>query len=343
METKIFTSQTMAEAGQLIREGELIAFPTETVYGLGALASNDEAVKKVYQVKGRPSDNPLIVHVASKEIAQYVKSVPEIALQLMDTFWPGPLTLIFEAKEGIFAPSVNPNMTTVSLRMPKQALALQFIEEIGFPIVGPSANKSGKPSPTAVSHVQNDMQGRIAGIIDGGTTEVGVESTVLDLTDERGPIILRPGSITREILQETLNMKVWLNHELAKLDEDDIPKAPGMKYVHYSPTQPVILVDGAMKDWKTLIKNLKQEGKTIGVLASDETLKQLNDLTDAQFSLGDKGKPEEASKALYAGLRYFDEKSEDVAIILAEAYPKAGIGDALMNRMEKAASSIYPE
>lgn len=343
METKIFTSQTMAEAAELVRHGELVAFPTETVYGLGALASSDKAVKKVYQVKGRPSDNPLIVHVANKDIGEYVKEVPQIANQLMDAFWPGPLTLIFEAKEGVFAPSVSPNMSTVSLRMPKQPLALQFIKEVGFPVVGPSANRSGKPSPTAVSHVQHDMNGRIAGVIDGGTTEVGVESTVLDLTDERGPVILRPGSITREMLQDIIGIKVWLAKELAILDESDAPKAPGMKYIHYSPTQPVILVDGSLADWKELIRKLNLEGKRIGLLASDETLNQLKETTEVQFSLGKKEKPEEASKSLYAGLRYFDYMEKEVTVILAEAYPKIGIGDALMNRMEKAASRIYPE
>lgn len=340
METKLFSAAEIHEAGQLLNEGHLVAFPTETVYGLAAIASNDEAVQEVYRVKGRPSDNPLIVHVANKEIGEFVKEVPEEAYILMDAYWPGPLTLIFNAKEGFFAPTVTVGRSTVSLRMPDQPLALELIEATGFPVVGPSANTSGKPSPTSAAHVMHDFSGKIAGVVDGGSTNIGVESTVLDLTDERGPIILRPGAITKEMLEETLGQKVWQGGDISEVTNEEIPKAPGMKYTHYAPKQPIILVDGKTDDWVTVIDSLTIQGKKIGLLAADETIEKLSSVKLMNFTLGKKANIEEASKRLYAGLRYFDET--DVEVILAEAYPKTGIGTALMNRLEKAATLMYP-
>lgn len=337
METKIFSAADLAEAGDLLRAGELVAFPTETVYGLGAIASNEEAVKNVYRVKGRPSDNPLIVHVANKEVAHLVQSVSSQASVLMEAFWPGPLTIIFEAKEGVFAPVVSAGRTTVSLRMPDQPLAIQMIEQAGFPVVGPSANTSGKPSPTSVDHVMHDLAGRISGIVDGGETNIGVESTVIDLTDSRGPIILRPGAITQEMLEEVLHEKVWMGGEFSAETMGEVPKAPGMKYTHYSPKQPVILMQGK---WQEKLEALTKDGKVAGILASDELIEDLGRLSLETYSLGEKSKPREASRKLYAGLRYFDERAVDV--ILAEAYEKVGIGIALMNRLEKAASEVYP-
>lgn len=340
METKLFSAAEIHEAGQLLNEGHLVAFPTETVYGLAAIASNDEAVQEVYRVKGRPSDNPLIVHVANKDIAQFVKEVPEEAYVLMDAYWPGPLTLIFNAKEGVFAPTVTVGRSTVSLRMPDQPLALELIEATGFPVVGPSANTSGKPSPTSAAHVMHDFSGKIAGVVDGGATNIGVESTVLDLTDERGPIILRPGAITKEMLEETLGQKVWQGGDISEETNEEMPKAPGMKYTHYAPKQPIILVNGKIEDWVTVIDSLTIQGKKIGLLAADETIEDLSSVKLTNFTLGKKENIEEASQRLYAGLRYFDET--DVEVILAEAYPKTGIGTALMNRLEKAATLMYP-
>ncbi|MDE1548870.1 L-threonylcarbamoyladenylate synthase [Jeotgalibaca caeni] len=341
METRIFHAENIGEAGKLLSKGQLVAFPTETVYGLGAIASNEEAVKEVYQVKGRPSDNPLIVHVASSDIAELVASVPPVAQPLMQAFWPGPLTLIFEAKDHVFAPALSSGRGTVSLRMPDQPLTIRLIEETGFPIVGPSANTSGKPSPTTVEHVLHDLSGKIAGVVDGGATQIGVESTVLDLTDERGLVILRPGAISREMIEEVVDEKVWVGGDKVTADEE-APKAPGMKYVHYSPKQPVILVSGNDSDWSELIDELLIEGKKIALLASMETLESLaNRGIKDVYSLGRKEEAREASKHLYAGLRYFDEA--DVDVILAEGYPKVGIGQAYMNRLEKAASSLYPK
>lgn len=339
MKTKLFHSENLEEASHYLKAGELVAFPTETVYGLGAIASDDAAVKKVYQVKGRPSDNPLIVHVASDDIASYVAEVSPMAKKLMRAYWPGPLTLIFNVKPDIFAPSVTGNQTTVALRMPDQPMTLQLIKEAGFPLVGPSANTSGKPSPTKPEHVLHDLEGKIVGVVDGGETNIGVESTVLDLTDSRGPIILRPGAITREQIQIVIDQKVWMNHEVSQKNQEGAPKAPGMKYIHYSPEQPVVLIKS---DWQGKIKELLHKNKRIGILASDEKIAELTENSELSvYSLGSIKEPMLASKKLYAGLRYFD--GQDVDIILAEVYPKEGIGIAIMNRLEKAATTIYPE
>lgn len=343
METKLFTEDSIKEAGELLRQGELIAFPTETVYGLGAVASCDESVREVYRVKGRPSDNPLIVHVAEKDISAYVEHVPELAAPLIEAFWPGPLTLIFPAKEGVFAPTVTAGHSTVALRMPDQPLTLRLIEACGSPIVGPSANLSGKPSPTTASHVYHDMQGKIAGIVDGGTTHIGVESTVLDLTDSLGPVILRPGAITAEDMELVLQQPIRVGKGSG--NGADAPKAPGMKYRHYSPKQPVILMEGTLSDWSRLLAELVQKGRTFGILASEETIAQLQVEPSAGqktvYSLGRRDEPLQASHHLYAGLRYFDE--QDVDFILAEAYPIQGVGGAFMNRLTKASTWRYPE
>lgn len=342
METKIFTEMTVEDAGALLRQGQLVAFPTETVYGLGAVASNDEAVRSVYRVKGRPSDNPLIVHVASKDVSQYVEWMPEEAEVLMDAFWPGPLTLILPAKEGIFSPAVSAGRTTVSFRMPNQPLTLRLIQACGFPIVGPSANLSGKPSPTTAQHVYHDMEGKIAGIVDGGPTQIGVESTVLDLTDPEGPVILRPGAITAADLEQVLHRPVRVGKGSG--NEEDAPKAPGMKYKHYSPKQPVVLMEGDLEDWFHLLEELDQKRAAFGILASEETIAILQDRgacsTESCYSLGSRNDALQASRHLYAGLRHFDE--QDIAVILAEAYPLEGVGQAFMNRLTKASTWHYP-
>lgn len=336
METKLYDTSTIDEAAELLKAGQLIAFPTETVYGLGAIASNDEAVKNVYKVKGRPSDNPLIVHVSDRDIAQYVAFVPQQAEALMEAFWPGPLTLIFPMKEGVFAPTVTAGQKTVALRMPDQEQTLELIRKTGFPLVGPSANTSGKPSPTTAQHVMHDLSGKIAGILDGGETQIGLESTVLDLTNAEGPVILRPGAITEVQLEPIIGK---LSSSAQTTNEAEAPKAPGMKYQHYAPAQPVVLVDGTAAEWEAAIEEYRGEGKEIGILASDEQLAAHKHAALATYSLGSKNDVAAASQRLYAGLRYLDEQPIDV--ILAEAYDLAGLGKAFMNRLEKAASSKY--
>lgn len=338
METKIYDASTIDEAADLLQAGQLIAFPTETVYGLGAIASNDEAVKNVYKVKGRPSDNPLIVHVCDREVGQYVAFVPQQAEALMEAFWPGPLTLIFPMKEGVFAPTVTAGHNTVALRMPAQEQTLELIRKTGFPLVGPSANTSGKPSPTTAQHVMHDLSGKIAGILDGGETQIGLESTVLDLTNADGPVILRPGAITEVQLEPIIGKMAG---SAQTTNESEAPKAPGMKYQHYAPAQPVVLIDGTDADWEAAIDEYCGKGKKIGILASEEKLAIHQQAARSTYSLGMKNDVVAASQRLYAGLRYLDEQPVDV--ILAEAYDLAGLGKAFMNRLEKAASSKYPK
>ena len=190
METQIFTKENLDIAAKALQQGEIVSFPTETVYGLGAIATSQEAVLKVFEAKGRPSDNPLIVHISDiQQMTSTVEEVPEIALTLAKAFWPGPLTMILKAKPGIYAPALSAGLPTVSFRMPNHPLTLELISKVGVPLVGPSANLSTKPSPTKVEHVFEDMNGRIRGIVDGGSSTVGVESTVIDLTNDEGPVI----------------------------------------------------------------------------------------------------------------------------------------------------------
>lgn len=241
------------EAAALIREGELVAFPTETVYGLGADALRPEASKKIYAAKGRPSDNPLIVHISKFEDLIYIaEEVPEQAKKLSDAFWPGPLTMIVQKNERVPLETTG-GMETVAVRMPNHPVALQLIEKSGCLIAAPSANTSGKPSPTEAAHVAEDMDGRIPMILDGGLVGIGIESTIVDLTEEK-PMVLRPGYITREMLEEVLGEEVRIDPGLVAADSDVKPKAPGMKYRHYAPKADLVLVEGKqIRSWKKSI------------------------------------------------------------------------------------------
>lgn len=337
VETIIYQPSEVLKAAFKLKQGELISFPTETVYGLGADATNEAAVKKVYSAKGRPSDNPLIVHVAAiDEVEQYIKEMPEKAMKLMDAFWPGPLTIIFKVKEDAFGPTVTAGLESVAMRMPNNELTLQLIRETGKPLVGPSANTSGKPSPTTAEHVFHDLKGKIAGVLDDGETGVGLESTVLDMTDADRPMILRPGAMTKEDLESVIG-PVFIDRHLVSSDE--VPKAPGMKYKHYSPNEPVIIVDGERNLWEKAIKTYKEQGEKIGLLANEAILAELKDEVSAVYSLGEKNSIQEASKGLYSGLRYFE--STDATLILAEAYEQIGLGEAYMNRLKKAAGNHF--
>ncbi|MER2064495.1 MAG: L-threonylcarbamoyladenylate synthase, partial [Alkalibacterium sp.] len=232
MQTAFLDGSNLDEAAQYLRNGEVVAFPTETVYGLGADATNDEAVKKIFKAKGRPSDNPLIIHISSlAQLEDYVESIPDVAKTVISHFWPGPCTLVLN-KKGPIAPSVTGDLETIGVRMPDHPVALELIEKAGIPLAAPSANSSGKPSPTTALHVKRDLEGNIKAIVDGGATGVGLESTVLDLTDPNKPTILRPGGVTIEDLESILGT-VWLDTHLS--DETAAPKSPGMKYKHYSP------------------------------------------------------------------------------------------------------------
>ena len=242
METRIFSKKDIEEAAQILKAGGLVAFPTETVYGLGGNGLDKEAARKIYAAKGRPSDNPLILHVSKmEEVYPLVESVPEKAKRLMESFWPGPLTLILKKSKIVPLESTG-GLDTVAIRCPDNALTLELIERAGLPVAGPSANLSGSPSPTEASHVYHDLSGRIEGILDDGAVGIGVESTILDMSTET-PTLLRPGAITLEDLTEVLGEKPEIDPTLLgkKMEDGFIPKAPGMKYRHYAPKAEMIL------------------------------------------------------------------------------------------------------
>ena len=242
METRIFSKKDIEEAAQILKAGGLVAFPTETVYGLGGNGLDKEAARKIYAAKGRPSDNPLILHVSKmEEVYPLVESVPEKAKRLMESFWPGPLTLILQKSKIVPLESTG-GLDTVAIRCPDNALTLELIERAGLPVAGPSANLSGSPSPTEASHVYHDLSGRIEGILDDGAVGIGVESTILDMSTET-PTLLRPGAITLEDLTEVLGEKPEIDPTLLgkKMEDGFIPKAPGMKYRHYAPKAEMIL------------------------------------------------------------------------------------------------------
>ncbi|SES28058.1 L-threonylcarbamoyladenylate synthase [Gracilibacillus ureilyticus] len=329
METKIYRmdQQAIQEAAELVKKGELIAFPTETVYGLGADATSEEAVKKIYEAKGRPSDNPLIVHVADRhQIKNYVEEIPPLAERLIDHFMPGPFTIILKSN-GKIAPTVTAGLDTVAIRIPDHPAGRNFIRETGLPIAAPSANISGKPSPTKARHVAEDLNGRIAGIIDGGATGVGLESTVVDGTGEL-PVILRPGGVTAEEIKAITDIA-----ESPARQESDKPKAPGMKYNHYEPDAPMILIDGDAGFFQQQINQFSSKGEKVAVIASNELAEKLE--TEHIYQCGPRINLKEVAVNLYEALRFF--KKTDVDIILAETFEDKGIGQAIMNRLTKAA------
>lgn len=337
METKRLTIDEIDEAARIIQSGELVAFQTETVYGLGADATNDDAVQKIYQAKGRPSDNPLIVHVTSLEQAkQYVTEIPEEGYRLIEAYWPGPLTLILPVKEGTLSSFVTAGNATVGIRFPKTEAAKALIDKSGRPISAPSANTSGKPSPTTADHVRHDLNGKIAAVLDTGPAEVGVESTVLDLSNvEAGITILRPGGVSKEDIEKIIGP---VNVSKGVKDTSAIPKAPGMKYTHYSPKEPVFIIK---KDGIGIEKAVAQfPGKKLGLLADESVIEKHGDKFTHTFSLGQAGDVNKATQVLFDGLRYFDAK-DDLDIILAQAYSQEGIGLAYMNRLDKSAGGKY--
>ncbi|GGE81985.1 L-threonylcarbamoyladenylate synthase [Priestia taiwanensis] len=321
------------EAAQLLQQGEVIGFPTETVYGLGADATNTEAVEKIFIAKGRPSDNPLIVHIASTEqLTHITKNVPSVAKELMEAFWPGPLTLVLEKKGGV-SEKVTAGLSTVAVRMPDHPIALALIKEANLPIAAPSANRSGKPSPTLAKHVHDDLKGRIAGLVDGGATGVGVESTVVDCTVE--PIvILRPGGVTKEQLEEVAGE---VEVDPALLNEVEAPRSPGMKYTHYAPDAPLTIVQGSESFMQQLVDRAKREGKKVGVLTTEEKCASYN--ADVVLSCGKRDDLSTVAAHLYDALRTFDERNVDV--IYSEEFPTEGIGSAVMNRLLKASGHRF--
>ncbi len=329
------------DAAYVLKSGGLVAFPTETVYGLGANALDSDAVDRIYKAKGRPSDNPLIVHIADRNVLDSIVSeAPSSALALMDSFWPGPLTLIMPKSDNI-PPIITAGLDTVAVRMPSNPIALALIKKAGVPVAAPSANSSGKPSPTMAKHVIEDLSGKVDIIIDGGSTNVGVESTVLDITS-RPPMILRPGGVTIEQLSKLLP-SVGTDPVAASVYTPDnlIPRSPGMKYRHYSPEATLLLIQGSPENAAAEISRRAalyiREDTSVGLLITEESagLYEAELYTSCKvLSLGSRKHPETLATNLFRCLREFDEKAVDV--ILAEAPEEKGIGNAVMNRMIKA-------
>jgi L-threonylcarbamoyladenylate synthase len=329
---KLKNNPQVVDAAHFLRENEVVALPTETVYGLGGNAESDEAVAKIFLAKGRPSDNPLIIHIADKQqLTRFVKEVPLKAERLMDKFWPGPLTIIFKKKEGVLSEKATAGLDTVAVRLPDHPVALALLQACQLPIAAPSANSSGKPSPTNAGHVLDDLNGKIAGVLDGGPTGVGVESTVIDCT-ESIPIILRPGGITKEQIEAVIG-EVTLDPAL--VDEASKPKSPGMKYKHYAPNAPLYLVNGSKVFLQKLVEEKHRDGLRVGILTTEENRNEYN--ATLVLACGKRSQLETVATALYDTLRAFNQ--EKVDIIYSEMFPNTGVGHAIMNRLQKAAGN----
>lgn len=331
----------ICEAGNIIREGGLVAFPTETVYGLGANALDEEAAAKVYAAKGRPSDNPLIAHICDRKMLKsLVRDIPENAEKLMNAFWPGPLTLIFRKSDNVPRGTTG-GLDTVAVRYPDHPIADRLIKAAGVSIAAPSANLSGKPSPTLGEHVVDDMSGRIDMIIDGGMVGMGLESTIIDVTTDP-PLVLRPGFITYEMAKGVVGQLEIDQAILTKPEEGFQPKAPGMKYRHYAPTADYSIYRGeAVKvaEHIAFLANEKADaGMKVGIITADQHLKlykgRLNEKIEV-VSLGDLDKPETIAGKLFKALRDFDKCNTQ--FIFGEAFSEDNVGWAIMNRLTKAA------
>lgn len=342
METKVFVArdnyikdEELKEASAVIRSGGLVAFPTETVYGLGGDATNPEASRKIYAAKGRPSDNPLIVHIADfSQLRNIVAEVPQEAEKLAEAFWPGPLTMILR-KNDVIPYETTGGLDTVAIRMPSHPVARAFLQDSGCMIAAPSANTSGRPSPTTAQHVWGDLHGKIEILLDGGPVGLGIESTIVDLSEER-PMILRPGFITQEMLSAVLG-DVGMDPGLASENSKQPPKAPGMRYRHYAPKADLTLVEGTMEEVISKINALTREaqamGKSVGVLATEENKDCY--VADHVIVIGQRQDEAEIARHLFDVLRQFDDLQVD--LIYSESFVAAGVGQAIMNRLLKAA------
>ena len=330
------TEEELIEAAAILKKGGLVAFPTETVYGLGADALNEEAARKIYAAKGRPSDNPLIAHIAKKEdIEPLVREIPEAGKKLMDAFWPGPLTLIFP-KSGRVPEGTTGGLDTVAVRMPSDPVARRLIELAGTPVAAPSANTSGRPSPTTAEHVRQDMDGRIEMIVDGGPVGIGVESTIVDVTGEIR-MVLRPGAITMEMLKKCVGAVEIDPAILGPVSQEFTPKAPGMKYRPYAPKADLTIVSGKTEDVVRAISRMaaerESEGLSVGIICTDETRALYP--CGVVRSMGVRARQETIAHNLYAVLREFDDLNADV--IYSESFEGGELSQAIMNRLCKAA------
>lgn len=342
METKVvymdeahIDEQVLAEAGRYIKQGELVAFPTETVYGLGGDALRPDSSRKIYAAKNRPGDNPLIIHIAKWEDIHHICcDIPEAAHKLAEAFWPGPLTMILK-KRDIVPLETTGGLSTVAVRLPEHAVARAFIEAAGGYVAAPSANVSGRPSPTLAKYVLEDMEGKIPLIIDGGPVGIGVESTIVDLTEEV-PMILRPGYITRKMLEGVVG-RVSEDRTMTEALKDVAPKAPGMKYRHYAPKGNLTIVAGPEEQVAEYINEACRvaaaQGQRTGVLCTMETLDRYQ--ADSVKCVGTRADESTVAQGLYQMLRECDD--ENLEVLFAESFPTEGIGQAIMNRLLKAA------
>lgn len=322
------------EMAEKIKNGETVIFPTETVYGLGANAMDEDAAKKIYVAKGRPSDNPLIVHIADiEEVDKIALEVGEKAKKAMENFWPGPLTIILKKKE--IVPNVTSGgLSTVAIRMPSNKIANALIRESKTQIAAPSANISGRPSPTKAEHVVKEMSGRVSGIIMGGDCDFGLESTVVDFSEDK-PMILRPGSITKEMLEEVLG-EVSIDPSLTKKEDNIKAKAPGMKYKHYSPNAQVYIVKGEENNVIIKMNELSRknhaENKKTGIMCMSKDV----DKFECDYVV-DLGKDyDEVASNLFDALIKMDEAKMD--IVYSVCFESCGVGQAIMNRLLKSAA-----
>lgn len=333
--------EKIAHCAEVIRKGGLVCFPTETVYGLGASAFNADAVNNIFKAKGRPADNPLIVHISDYKMLELVTDCDgiqrDILDKLADEFWPGPLTLIAHRDDAVPA-NVSCGLDTVGIRFPSHPIAQALIEAAGVPIAAPSANLSGKPSPTRGAHVIEDMMGRVDIIIDGGNCEVGVESTVFDIAGEQMSI-LRPGAVTLEQISSVVESADELDWMKPHDNATEKPRSPGLKYRHYAPKATVKICDGepsaVVSHILSEIKKAKNEGYSCGVLATDESFCYYKEDNVVVLSLGSLQDSLEQASNLFHCLRRFDDMG--VNMVFAEALPKGGTGDAVMNRLYRAA------
>lgn len=344
METKVITidrknpnMELIREAGRLLKEGALVAFPTETVYGLGGDGLKETAAARIYAAKGRPSDNPLILHIAEvSDIEKLAVDIPELAYRLAEKFWPGPLTMILK-KRDVVPYATTGGLDTVAIRMPSDEIAREIIRASGTYIAAPSANLSGRPSPTKAEHVIEDLSGRVEMIVDGGASDIGLESSIIDLSGEV-PMILRPGYITKEDFEQIVTSVEYDSAVLAtKPQESIVAKAPGMKYRHYAPKGQITIVEGepsaVVQKINALVEEQEAKGIRVAVLCAEETRGQYQ--CRHVFSLGSLKSEKEISAHLFAALRAFD--TEQMEVIYSESFEDTRLAKAIMNRLRKAA------
>lgn len=330
----------LTEAAEILKNGGLVAFPTETVYGLGANGLDEKACKRIYEAKGRPSDNPLILTIGDLDgLYKIVGKVTENAKKIIDAFWPGPITLVLP-KADCVPETVTGGLDTVAVRYPSNKIARELIKIAGIPVAAPSANSSGKPSPTRASHVEFDLNGKIEMIIDGGAADWGLESTILDVSEDK-PVLLRPGAVTQDMIEDVVGEIDVDPAVYSKPDGNIVPKAPGMKYKHYSPSAKVILVSGSMENVISTINEKisadEKNGLRVGVMATTQTKDRY--IGGEVLVVGDRTKPETIGANLFKILRKFDFIGVD--IVYSEVFDEDGEGAAIMNRLNKAAGFNY--